>query len=150
MAHFPRLCLIWGSPLSEALPNNAKYEHFGNGFDPPGQRNTHTTWNGRKHTFISTPTPTPKTQHHCAWPDAHSAQPRGSSEQSPTLQHHRSLKGAPVSTAGGDGEQGPDPKEQQLREVPALAITGPGYRAIAKGRQSQVWAPGLEQLVEVV
>lgn len=76
------------------------------------------------------------------------------------------------STARRDEEQGPYPNgqrrekvpgepqdtggvltmglKQQLREIPALAITGPGYRAIERRGQSQVWAPGTGQLAEVM
>lgn len=93
------------------------------------------------------PPPKPNTTALGLVPTVHS--PEDPVNKAPHCSITHPLKGVPVST-GGDGEQGLGPKEQQLREVPALAITGPGYRAIAQGRQSQVWAPGTDQLAEVV
>lgn len=58
--------------------------------------------------------------------------PEDHSEHNPTIQYHSSLKmGSLGSTADGDGEQGPDPKEQVREKAPGETqdkMWNPSYR----------------------
>lgn len=101
--------------------------------------------------------PTTQGQNHGPWPGARSAQSRRTQGTRPQNIASGSPKvGCLESPAGGAGEQAQTPRsrtekrcqvsprtgcgilamgsKQQLREVPALTITGPGYRDIEKAR----------------
>lgn len=99
----------------------------------PGQKD-HTPWNGRKHTFIPAPTlPGPSTTAHSLVSTAHSPD---LGERGPTTQCHRSPKGGcRGSTAGGDGEQGPDPEEQHRQRRQVSPGSGCGVPAMGWKQQ---------------
>lgn len=120
--------------------------------DHLGQKD-HIPRNGRKHTFI----PGPNTTAYGLVSRAHS--PKDPGEHGHTTQFQSPQSGPLGYTAGGGGEQSPVPEkqhkrkvpgepqdvkycpsyrvgtqQQQLQEIPALAVFGPGYRAILKAR----------------
>lgn len=126
-------------------------------FRPPRPQGLHVTKWKKAHLYSAPTLLGPNATAQGLVSTAHS--PKDHSEHSPTIQHHGSLKrGSLGSTAGGDEEQGPGPKEQvrekapgesqdkmwhpsygvkaALWEVLPLAVTDPGYRAIPKVRTS--------------